>query len=132
MISLTFVIISFTVFLGFAYAMQFMETQKSISLKKIRDKFSVVLESDNQKYKSEMVYIWLESEKKNYFNGMLTSSNQDGLFIKGGILFFWVKEIFIPWSELEASGKTWSFLSRKNKYYISSINVYVAVSQEYS
>ena len=112
--------------------MQFIETRKSISLKKIRDKFSVVPETDNQKYKSEMVYIWLESEKKNYFNGMLTSSNKDGLFIKGGILFFWVKEIFIPWSELEVSGKTWSYLSRKNKYYISSINVYVAVSQEYS
>ncbi|XPF94855.1 hypothetical protein ACM9HF_02265 [Colwellia sp. RE-S-Sl-9] len=132
MISLTFVIISFAVFFGFAYTMQFMETKKSISLNKIRDNFSVVLESDNQKYKSEMVYIWLENEKKNYFNGMLTSSNQDGLFIKGGILFFWVKEIFIPWSELEASGKIWCFLSRKNKYYISSLNVYVAVLQEYS
>jgi hypothetical protein len=132
MISLTFVIFAFTAFITLAYAMQFMETKKSISLKKIRDNFSVVVESDNKKYKPEMVYIWLENENKNYFNGMSTSSNQDGLFIKGGILFFWVKEMFIPWSELEPSGKVWCFLSRKNKYYISSLKVYVAVSHEYS
>lgn len=130
MISPLFEIILFTAFIAFAYTMQFMETKKSISLKRLRDKFSTTCDSGDRKYEPEMVYIWLKNEKKNYFNGMLTSSNEDGLFIKGGFLFFWVKNIFIPWSELELSGKTWCFLSRKNKYFISSLNVYVAVSHK--
>ena len=112
--------------------MGYMETHKSSSLKKLRDNFSGKRNSYDHKYKSEMVYIWDKKAKKNYFNGMLTSSSKDGLFIKGGFLYFWVKEIFIPWSELESDGKIWCFLSKKNKYYISSLNVYVAVSHEQS
>ena len=132
MVSITFVIISFSVFIAFGYAMGYMETHKSYSLKKLRDNFSVKTNSNTPKYKSEMVYIWGNNEKKNYFNGMLTSSNKDGLFIKGGFLFFWVKEIFIPWSELESDGKIWCFISRKNKYFIESLHVFIAVNQQHN
>jgi hypothetical protein len=128
MISPLFALVLFTAFIAITSIMQFIETKKSISLKRMRNTFSVTCDSGDRKYKPEMVYMWLANEKKNYFNGMLTSSSEDGLFIKGGILFFWVKGMFIPWSELELSGKTWCFLSRKNKYYIVSLNVYVAVS----
>ena len=47
-------------------------------------------------------------------------------------MYFWIKEILIPWSELDVSKKVRFGLVKKQSYYLESLDIYIAVSSKHS
>lgn len=126
-----FVLAIFSALLCFGLFMNYLNTRKDVALNKVRNSYSINGELQS-KYSPEPFYIWCLGEERDYFNVMLISSNEDGLIVKGGFLYFWVKEIFIPWSELELSEEFRPNITKKQTYFIKSLNVFVAVSKKHT
>ncbi|WP_394148110.1 hypothetical protein [Shewanella atlantica] len=126
-----FVLAIFSVFICFGLFMNYLNTRKNIALNRVRSSYTANSEFQS-KYYPEPFYIWCVGEERGCFNTMLVSSNEKGLIVKGGVLFFWVKEILIPWSDLELSEKIRPYISKKQTFFIKSLNVYVAVSLKHS
>jgi len=105
---------------------------KNVLFTKIRDKYSSKEAIKNIKFNEEYVLFWSDKVKKNYLAGLAVSSNENGLIIKGGFMYFWIKEILIPWSELDVSKKVRFGLVKKQSYYLESLDIYIAVSSKHS
>ena len=105
---------------------------KNVLFTKIRDKYSSKEAIKNIKFNEEYVLFWSDKVKKNYLAGLAVSSNENGLIIKGGFMYFWIKEILIPWSELDVSKKVRFGLVKKQSYFLESLDIYIAVSSKHS
>jgi hypothetical protein len=99
---------------------------------KIRAKYSSKEAIKNIKFNEEYVLFWNDRVKKDYLSGLAVSSNKHGLIIKGGFMYFWIKEIFIPWGDLHASKKVRFGLVKKQSYFLESLDIYIAVSSKHS
>ena len=105
---------------------------KNVLFTKIRDKYSSKEAIKNIKFNEEYVLFWSDKVKKNYLAGLAVSSNENGLIIKGGFMYLWIKEILIPWSELDVSKKVRFGLVKKQSYFLESLDIYIAVSSKHS
>ena len=105
---------------------------KNVLFTQIRAKYSSKEAIKNIKFNEEYVLFWSDKVKKNYLSGLAVSSNENGLIIKGGFMYFWIKEILIPWSELHASKKVRFGLVKKQSYFLESLDIYIAVSSKHS
>ncbi|ALS99736.1 hypothetical protein [Lacimicrobium alkaliphilum] len=80
---------------------------------------------------TEIFYYWDEGKSKNYINGMYVHSNEKGIYIKPTIFNFWLKNLYIPWSELQWKGEFRSYLAKKDVYFLCDIGVYIGVSRKH-
>ncbi len=103
---------------------------KNPALKSLATKYAISNIDIPKNTETQMFYFWLEgkSKRKDYINGMYIFSDDKGIYFKPTIFNLWVKEMFIPKSELVESGEMRSFFKKKQIYSVDSTGVCIAFS----
>lgn len=118
---------AFFVLIAYLFYCSFKKDMNNPVLKNLRDTFRSN-KSFSLKMEPRIFYFWDSNSKKEYINGAMLTTDDDGVYVKGNMLdSWWFKETFIPWSELDNSGTMrWLLYLKLNVYYLKSLDCYVA------
>ena len=102
------------------------------ALKSLHDLYKINSPFFESGYGHCSICVWGNDYRKYHNNGMDIKTNDDGVKLKGSLLYPYIGAFFIPWNKLNFIGKEKGFLLSKNAIFgIDNSGFFISFPEEY-
>ncbi len=128
---MVFLLLSITIMI-WALISLYREQKQNIALTSLQERYRLNHEDYRKlNYSDEFVRFISTENPKFYVNGMRVASNSEGIFMKGGFIYPWIKSFFIPWENLKWCDTRRVFFKNQDVYLVQNTPFSISLSRKY-